>query len=418
MLRRFICVVLTTAVAFMATSCAAPGRSSEQVAERDQAIELARRLRDIADVAATAFAGEVTNLRLAGADDLQTFAAEAIRNNAVAYIRSIALDDDPATALVDMYAFAQLGLWACENRTRLFSEIFIEDCNGTYGVVLDRTRHLAEQWMTAEQIAQIDEAVARFKQAEPDRTRIGIVRLPELAHSSGTTTASLQTASPTLFSPVTEAAEQLEQTRLLGARLLWLLSRLPETIGWTAQAAMAEVFASDSVAGLFELGSTLATSVETLDAGLAETRSSLDTLAGSTDSMTESLDSLAETSDRLGASLAAIAPIAESLDRTTIGLGEMSRELDEFDEHAASVETALRSFSDTGGDLSASLQELSTRIVGLDESVSNLKQQILDLESLEVEFVDRLVWKIAGFAVGVVLFAGVIVALALRLGRR
>jgi hypothetical protein len=242
-------------------SCATSTVSPQDLERRTETVELAGELLDIADIAANAFANEVATLRLAGADDLQAFAAESVRNNAVAYVRSIVLDDDPATALLDLYAFAQLGVWACENRARLYEDIFVEDCAGTYGVVLDRTRRLAEKWMTDEQRDRIDEAVAGFKEANPDRTRIGIVRLPDLAKSAGTTTASLRTASPTLFSPVTEAAEQLEQTRLLGNRVLWLLSRLPEALGWRAQTVLMEALASDGFARITTLAGTSVGSV-------------------------------------------------------------------------------------------------------------------------------------------------------------
>lgn len=410
-------LVLTSTLCVLA-SCAAPPKSTSSVERRDQAVELAGRLQDIADVAAAAFVGEVTELRLAGADDVQVFAAESVRNNAVSYIRSIALDDDPATALVDLYAFSRLAMWACENRTRLYADIFVEDCNGTYGVVLDRTRHLAEQWMTPEQLAQVDEAVARFKEANPDRTRIGIVRLPELARIAGTTTDSLRSASPSLFSPVTEAAEQIEQTRLLGARMLWLLSRLPEAIGWQAQAILMEALASDGFAKIGEIADTLVRAIDSLDERLDRTGESVDGLASSAAALSSDLGAVAAAADRLAVSVATVAPLAESLDRSTASLVRISGELERFEQHTSNVETALGSFSRSAADLSGSLDTLALRVAGLDESVSELERQILEVESLEGRFIDRLVWRILGMTVGVVAFAGVVLLLALRFGRR
>jgi len=406
-------------------SCATSTVSPQDLERRTETVELAGELLDIADIAANAFANEVATLRLAGADDLQAFAAESVRNNAVAYVRSIVLDDDPATALLDLYAFAQLGVWACENRARLYEDIFVEDCAGTYGVVLDRTRRLAEKWMTDEQRDRIDEAVARFKAANPDRTRIGIVRLPDLAKSAGTTTASLRTASPTLFSPVTEAAEQLEQTRLLGNRVLWLLSRLPEALGWRAQTVLMEALASDGFARITTLATDLESSLGSLEQGLDRMEHSVGELATETSTLSRDLGGIGASADRLAESVASVAPLAESLDRTTASLDGMSKELAAFERHAVRVEQAVEGFVASSDRIGDDLESLGVEVDGLGGSVETLgsavdrlERRIVEIETLEGEIVDGLLWKFFGMSAALIAFTGVVIVIAIRLGRR
>lgn len=406
-------------------ACAGSSRKPAAIQARGQATDLSRQLLDIADVASAVFSNEVARMRLDGADDVRTFAAESVRNNAVSYIQSIALDGDPATGLLDLYAFAQLGIWACENRARLYGEVFFEDCEGTYGVVLDRTRSLAEKWMTEAQRRRIDDAVARYKLAHPDRTSIGILRLPDLARSAGTTTDSLRSASPTLFSPVSEAAEQLEQTRLLGSRVLWLLSRLPQALGWRAQTVLMEAFASDAFRRIESLVVDLRESIEGMKSGLAETRTSIDSFASRTAELSEGLDRMGTATDRLAAAATAIEPLAESLDRTTAGLDRMAVELGRFEQHATRMEQGLAEVAGSSDRLGDDLDAVASRLNGLDDSVESLgssveklQNKIVEIETLEGQILESLLWKVMGMAAVLIVLTGLVIVISVRFGRR
>ena len=381
------------------------------------AVELSAQLLAIADIASSAFTDRVAQLRVEGTSDLIAYTAETIRNNAVANYRSIALSPDPANGLVNMYIFSKLGLWGCENRILTHPDLFDEDCDGTYGLVQRRVDALARQWMTSTQIDDLDRRIDEFKQRHPGRVMIGSVRLEDLTRQIARFEERTDQVAPSLFSPVSEAAQQLEQVRLLGDRAIWLLSRMPETLSWRASAFLMEILSSDGFVAIKELASSISErlklvheSVQSLDdsmdtlgdnvstgaVALQELQGEIGSLGGRMASLDGSLEAMAERLDGTSASLSPLPDRIASLEAT---LGTMNASL------AGNID-GLGTLAEAGERLDAKIALLDARIEGLGTSVASLTEEIETLEGAK-SIIDESLLKAAGLGALLIVFAGV-----------
>lgn len=203
-------------------------------------VQLSSELLDVADTAAALFETEIINARLAGRPEREIAYLEITRNGAVANYRSLALGQDAWGALVDLYVFSDLSVTACEHRARLHPDLATIDCDATYAEVHRRILEIASKpdHITPEKRAVLDAAITAYKTKHPNIISAGMIRLEDLAAYSGTASAVFDAAEPDMMSPISNAATELEQTRLLGAHVVWLASRLPTAAGWEAQATM------------------------------------------------------------------------------------------------------------------------------------------------------------------------------------
>jgi phage shock protein A len=403
--------IALAAIAATAAGCAsAPPPDPADDQQFDDAVQLSAQLLVIADIASSVFSERVVQLRIDGASDLIVYTAEAIRNNSVANYRAIALSPDPANGLVNMYIYANLGSWACETRVATHPELFEEDCDRTYGEVLREVRQLAHEWMSPEQIADLDRRIDEFRSRHPDRMIIGMVRLEDLARQFAMSEQRKDQVTPSLFSPVTEAAQQLEQVRLLGDRAIWLLSRLPETISWRASAFLMEVLSSDGFVAIKELAGGIS---ERLDL----VRRNVDTLD---QSMQKLGDGLEQSTASIGSLETGIAGLEDSLATTAKGLGSMSESIASIPERFASLASVLaetsqslegnvaglREVAASGQALESKLASLDEKIVGLESSVASLTVEIQTLEGAK-SIIDETLLKAAGLGALLIVFAGV-----------
>ena len=406
------------ACAILASGCMSPPPIDEADEQRFRdAVELSAQLLAIADIASSAFTDRVAQLRVEGTSDLIAYTAETIRNNAVANYRSIALSPDPANGLVNMYIFSKLGLWGCENRILTHPDLFDEDCDGTYGLVQRRVDALARQWMTSTQIDDLDRRIDEFKQRHPGRVMIGSVRLEDLTRQIARFEERTDQVAPSLFSPVSEAAQQLEQVRLLGDRAIWLLSRMPETLSWRASAFLMEILSSDGFVAIKELASSISErlklvheSVQSLDdsmdtlgdnvstgaVALQELQGEIGSLGGRMASLDGSLDAMSERLDGTSDSLAALPDRIASLEAT---LGTMNASL------AGNID-GLGTLAEAGERLDAKIALLDARIEGLGTSVASLTEEIETLEGAK-SIIDESLLKAAGLGALLIVFAGV-----------
>lgn len=289
--------LLSVAATLAPLGCAAPpSRSAGETQKLRTATELSARLLDISDFATASFELEVTRCAFEGATQQQLSAMELTRNSATSNIRSLALGSDPAGALVDMYVYIGLAAWSCENRATARSELLVLDCSRTYGAVKDRVQSVADEIMTPKQRQELDALIDDFKTAHPNRLSIGLMRLTELARLSGNKVRILEAAAPDMLSPVTDAARQLEQARLLGNRVIWLLSRLPTSAGWEAQTVVRTALESDEVEHALQHADRLG---DRLDAA----RAALGALDGRVQQLGSQVDGLGKGVDSLGAEL-------------------------------------------------------------------------------------------------------------------
>ncbi|MFM8783691.1 MAG: hypothetical protein ACKOFI_00665, partial [Phycisphaerales bacterium] len=97
---------------------------------------------------------------------------------------------------------------------------------------------------------------------------VGLLRIDDIASSKSEVELVLPPSEESMLSPVTDAAHQLEQARLLGAQMLWLATRLPGNVadeleGSARLLAQSEV-AQRALADLHGLGPTMAATADNL----------------------------------------------------------------------------------------------------------------------------------------------------------
>ena len=304
------------------SSAPQPATNAEQLRS---SVQLSARLLDASDVASAAFNRMVGNALLNGDPTRTVWSYMYSRAEATSYIRSLALGADPGGALVDLYVYSQLSLWACENRVRAYPELSLTPCDPTFGVLREEVLQIARDYMTPEKLARVDLAIDRWKQAHPDQHVIGLIRLSDLADSSGTAPIVLAQVAPSMFSPVTEAAQQLQEARLLGYQALWLASRLPTTVGWQLDATIYGTMTSEpATRALADLGS--------LSGGISQAHQVLAALAASNATLSSHAEALGGRVEELEKSVSALGGgLSSNLTGVSSSLGNLGTEVRELD---------------------------------------------------------------------------------------
>jgi hypothetical protein len=318
----------------MLAGCTGAPQSTANIAEIRSSVQLSARLLDASDTASAAFDRVVNHALMEGAPPRELYSYMLTRAEATANVRALALGADPAGALVDLYVFSQLALWTCENRARLHPEIALTPCESTYGVLKDEVAQIAREYMTPEKLARVDGAIAAWIKTHPDRMVTGLIRLSDLAESSGTAPVVLEQVAPSMFSPVTEAAQQLQEARLLGYQALWLASRLPMSLAWQLDATIYGAMSSDPAVQAIS-------SVKSLSHGIAEAHQAFGTLAASNAALSAQAGALGERVEALEKSVAALGTgLSSNLSGVSTSLGSLGsevRDLDGADELATRV---------------------------------------------------------------------------------
>jgi len=264
------------------------------------AVELSGRLLDAADFVASKFQEAYVRAFAAKIPARQLAAIAVIRNEATANARAIVLGPDPEGDLVDLYVWTCVALRSCENRSKQIDEFKDFDCARTYGAVAEHVHDLAVAYLSPDRLARIDLAVQNFFDTHPDLLMASLFRLTDLADQTGTRVEVFKPGGNDMFSSLNDTARQLQQTRLLGQQVLWLVSRTSTMVGWEAQTAIAITMESDRVLsidhGLSQIGPGLnahATAVETLANNVASQQRALDALSSSLREVAARVDGLA-----------------------------------------------------------------------------------------------------------------------------
>lgn len=261
----------------VAVGCASePSRSERQVLQ--QRLELSSELLDLSDSIGAQFQASYVEAVAANVPPKQLAVAAMARNEGSNNVRAIVLGLNPWGDLVDLYVWAHIAEAACRNRVRLRPDMVFDNCSATFGVIRERVEELARKRLDPDLLARVDAAIGQYLTGHPDSVTAGLFRLQDLEDRTGLRIPASETMDGDLGS-ISEAARQLEETRLLGQQFLWLISRLPTAIGWEAQGAVYLANAQDTLVGV--------------DHGLAEVSSGL---AGTS----QHLSDVADRMDKLG----------------------------------------------------------------------------------------------------------------------
>lgn len=279
-------VIMALLTAVMTASCAAPPPRVQSEAARNRE-QLLSELLDVVD----AFSSRLDQAYMSEAvrkDSPRNLARLAVmRNGATANARAMVLGEDPGRGLVDLYIWSRVADAACRSRIRLYPDDFDDICDNTYGVLVMRTSELAEKWMPHDRRARIDSAVNSFLQKHPDLLSAGLFRLIDLEDRTGIDLGADDPVEDSMFASVTEATRELEATRITAQQMLWMLSRMPTSVGWEVQGQIDLTLTSDQVTNGLQ-------SLDQLVQRLEAVQSRMDVLSKSVDGLGSAVGSLAE----------------------------------------------------------------------------------------------------------------------------
>jgi chromosome segregation ATPase len=246
---------------------------------------------------------------------------------------------------------------------------------------------------------------------------IGTVRLEDLTRQLAQAEERKDEVAPSLFSPVTEAAQQLEQVRLLGDRAIWLLSRLPETISWRASAFLMEVLSSDGFVAIKELAAGISERLNLVHENVDALDRSMRDLGGGVAQGTAAITTLegriGDLGDRFEGMDASLSSTSAQLESMSGAMAALPGRFAAMESALASMDTSLRKNIDgidqvaaAGVVFNARLASLDEKIVGLESSVASLTVEIQTLEGAK-SIIDETLLKAAGLGALLIVFAGV-----------
>ena len=274
--------------------------NAPQRADLRNRVELATKCMDIADFAASTFEQEVARALLENRSSIEIAVLEFDRNHVKSTARALALNPDPVYAIVDLYVWCHLGHWACGNRVRLNPQLVPANCDRVWGVIVARVEHIATKVIEPKRRAQIDAIVADFMEHNPDRLTIGTMRLQELVDTRKQRDVQVEDVAPTMFSPISDAARQLEQTRLLGMQLIWLMARMPTTLGEELETGARVVLESEGMKGTMGRFDSVASKLESAGGSIVKVAQSQERLSNELAGVHASLDRISASVDSLG----------------------------------------------------------------------------------------------------------------------
>lgn len=204
------------------------------------------------------------------------FAADLVYSAAAAY--TIAADADAQIALLDMVVLGTLG-----------PMVFEEYWRPKYGAVTDPVIsalrklevdiwEIANRILDPEQQAELRERIEAFRAANPELTTFSHLRFADFPSKRATSTLK-QKSGGGIFKSVRRITEQVEQTRMLAERGMYLSTRLPLLGGFFADIWLSRISFNPAVQDLLgdvhtfaDVSERLATVAEQLPAQITEER--------------------------------------------------------------------------------------------------------------------------------------------------
>lgn len=208
-------------------------------------------------------------------------------------MRSMAIAPSPSDGLVQMYIWCRVGRFASGNRMRVAPDLMPDLSDVLYGRIQSAVQPIAEQHLTAQQLAALDRMIDQFERANPDLLSVSLMRLDDIAQSRDAAELVLPDTPPDMLSPVTDAARQLELARLLGTQALWLLARTPDAIATELEGTTRLLLEAESVRRIVER-------VDSVEHALGGAGTRLDSVATSQHRISDELRSLSEAVDGIG----------------------------------------------------------------------------------------------------------------------
>jgi hypothetical protein len=158
--------------------------------------------------------------------------AQSFLRNGVGASLDIAVGPNPAVNLLDLLVVASLQTWS-------FEVHWMPAGIGEAGKpALSRLKRAeTDAWSSAgnllseDQLNTLRNLIEAWIEDNPDRTVVALVRFDEFADERKLSSLSLREEARGLMEEVSQAAAVVDETRLLGERLLWFAGRYPYLLG-------------------------------------------------------------------------------------------------------------------------------------------------------------------------------------------
>ena len=279
-----------------------------------QRLALSQRLLEIADEAHSTTEQAMVQALLQKDSPTHIAVAQRTHTHISTLVRSLALTQSPEQSIVRLYVWVRLAEWACHNRVESDPVLVPDNCDLIFPPLRQHIDSLAAKVIDAEMLGHLDGIVKRYKERHPKLLSIGMMRIDDMADHLPAEQMILERAAPTMFSPVSDAARELEQTRILGSQLVWLMARMPTTIGDEIEGSARLLLESDRVreayAGLEHA------SVQFANAGTA-----MRDLTHANEQLATRVDALVNSVDGINGSVANLDSPRDLINRALIGGG-------------------------------------------------------------------------------------------------
>lgn len=268
--RSLFACALSLLLALVPAACSTSPSVAASARARDR-MQLSAKLLDLADYGASRFQAVYIDGLVRKIPPRQLATLGLIRNEAVANMRLVALGEDPGRDLVDLYVWSRIARAVCQDRERRMPELTPPIYESTYGPIGRRVDTLAREWLTADRLKRIDEAIDAYLAAHPHMVTASLFRMVDLKERDEDDVEQASLAvDDGMFSPVSDAARELERTRITGQQMLWMLARMPTAAGWEAQAQISLALSSPEAEDLRGQLTALQGGVNALSASVQE----------------------------------------------------------------------------------------------------------------------------------------------------
>jgi len=175
------------------------------------------------------------------------FNALLVYSTAAAY--KIAADARPQVALLDMVVMVTLGRMVFEEQLRPRYGASADPVVTALGKLERDIWNMASGILTVEQQTELRQRIVSFRKEHPELTNFSKTAFNDLP-STGESSTLRRTAGRGMFRSVRRATEEVEQTRMLAERALYLSTRLSLMSGFFADVWLSQITANPDVRGL------------------------------------------------------------------------------------------------------------------------------------------------------------------------
>ncbi|MBW2492151.1 MAG: hypothetical protein JRE65_13500 [Deltaproteobacteria bacterium] len=165
----------------------------------------------------------------------------------ISSVYTIAAEPNPQVALLDMVALTTLGRLIYEDNMRQKYGESVEVVIKGYQKLEADIWTIAAKILSNEQQRELRELILEWKKRNPDQVVYNYVRFSDFAADRRTSTLVAKEKTGGLFKSVQQVTQEVEETRMLAERSLYLATRLPLLTGNFAETWMSQMILNPQI---------------------------------------------------------------------------------------------------------------------------------------------------------------------------